>query len=480
MGLLIKNGEIVTAADRYLADVYCDGGKVVAIGQNLEKRGAKDETVDASGQFVLPGFIDPHVHMELPFMGTVSADDFESGTASGLAGGTTCIIDFVIPNRGQSLLEGLKIWRERSKKAVADYTFHMAITGWTGDTAAEMAAVVLEYGITSFKVFMAYKGAIMVDDGELYQVMKHAAKLGAVVNVHAENGDAVFALQKELVAGGKLGPEFHPVSRPSSVEGEATNRALMMARLHGATAYIVHMTCREAVEALERAKLAGQRCYGETCPQYLLLDDSVFAKPDFEGSAYVMSPPIRPPHLGHHEALWTGLTSGMLDAVGTDHCPFTMEQKRMGKDNFTLIPNGAAGVEDRLQLMYTYGVCDGKFDLQRMVALGSTNPARIYGLYPQKGTVAVGGDADLVLYDPSYTGIRSAKTHHSRSDRNIFEGFKVKGRPTTVIVNGRVQFADGKLKVERGAGRFLKREVTRIGAPSPGAGAVAAQVARAQ
>jgi dihydropyrimidinase len=463
MGLLIKNGEIVTAGERYIADIQCDEGRIVAIGENLEKRSAKDEVIDASGQLVLPGFIDPHVHMEFPFMGTVSADDFESGTASALAGGTTCIIDFCIPARGESLLEGLKTWRERSKKAVADYTYHMAITGWGDRTAEEMAAVVLEYGITSFKVFMAYKGAIMVDDGELYQVMKHAAKLGAIVNVHAENGDAVWHLQRELVAGGDLGPEFHPVSRPSSVEGEATNRALMMARLHGATAYIVHMTCRESVEALVRAKLDGQKCYGETCPQYLLLDDTVFTKPNFEGSAYVMSPPIRPLHLGHHDALWRGLSTGLLDAVGTDHCPFTMEQKKAGKDNFTLIPNGAAGVEDRLQLMYTYGVCEGRFDLHRMVALGSTQPARIFGLYPRKGTIAVGSDADLVVYDPSSTGTRSAKTHHSRSDRNIFEGFKVKGKPTHVVVNGRVQFKDGKLDVERGGGRFLKRDLAQTG-----------------
>ncbi|MGH7730543.1 MAG: dihydropyrimidinase, partial [Candidatus Eiseniibacteriota bacterium] len=392
------------------------------------------------------------------------------------AGGTTCIIDFVIPPRGQSLLEGLRDWRERSKKAVADYSFHMAITGWGDRTADEMTAVVLEHGITSFKVFMAYKGAIMVDDGELYQVMKQAAKLGAVVTVHAENGDAVFHLQQELVAAGKLGPEYHPVSRPSAVEGEATERALMMAHLHGTRAYIVHMTCKEAVQALERAKLRGQRCYGETCPQYLLLDDSVFAKPDFEGSAYVMSPPIRPLRVGHHDALWTGLTSGMLDSIGTDHCPFTMEQKRMGKDNFTLIPNGAAGIEDRLQLLYTYGVCEGHFDLQRMVALGSTNPARIFGLYPRKGTVAVGSDADLVLYDPTGESVRSAKTHHSKCDRSIFEGFNVKGRPTHVIANGRVQFRDGKLDVERGAGRFIKREVTKSGPPRPVSVTAAGQV----
>src|SRR5690349_17992654 len=442
MGLVIKNGEIVTATDRYVADVYCNEGRIVEIGQDLEKRSSKDEVIDASGLFVFPGFIDPHVHMELPFMGTVSANDFESGTASGLAGGTTCIIDFVIPARGQSLLEALKTWRERAKKAVADYTFHMAITGWGDRTAEEMRAVVQEHGITSFKVFMAYKGAIMVDDGELYQVMKQAAKLGAVVTVHCENGDAVWHLQKELVAKGDLGPEFHPVSRPSSVEGEATHRALMMARLHGTTAYIVHMTCRESVEALERAKLAGQHCYGETCPQYLLLDDSVFTRPNFEGSAFVMSPPIRPAHMGHHDALWRGLKTGMLDSIGTDHCPFTMEQKRMGKDNFTLIPNGAAGIEDRLQLLYTYGVCEGKFDLNRMVALGSTNPACIFGLYPRKGTIAVGSDGDLVIYDPAATGTRSARTHHSKCDRSIFEGFKVKGKPTQVVVNGRVQYED--------------------------------------
>ena len=459
MGLLIRNGEIVTAADRYVADLYCEDGRIAAIGPDLEKRGAKDEVLDASGRYVLPGFIDPHVHMELPFMGTVSADDFESGTASGIAGGTTCIIDFVIPARGQSLLDGLEQWRERAKKAVADYTFHMAVTGWGDRTAEEMRAVVQQHGITSFKVFMAYKGAIMVDDGELYEVMKQAGKLGAVVNVHAENGDAVYKLQQELVAAGKLGPEYHPVSRPSVVEGEATERALMMAQMHHATAYIVHMTCKEAVQALERAKLRGQRCHGETCPQYLLLDDTVFAKPNFEGSAYVMSPPIRPAHVGHHDALWNGLTSGMLETVGTDHCPFTMEQKRMGQDDFTRIPNGAAGIEDRLQLLYTHGVAEGRIDLHRFVALGSTNPARIFGLFPRKGTIAPGSDADLVLYDPTTESARSAKTHHSRADRNIFEGFKVKGRPTHVVVGGRVCYRDGRLEVERGAGRFLKREV---------------------
>jgi dihydropyrimidinase len=462
MGLLIKNGEVVTAADRTVADVYCEGGKVAALGMNLEKRGAKDEVLDASGQLVLPGFIDPHVHMELPFMGKVSCDDFFSGPASGVAGGTTCFIDFCIPARGQSLLDGLKEWRERSKKSPVDHTYHMAITGWSDRTAGEMKAVVQEHGISSFKVFMAYKGAIMVDDGELYQVMQQAANLGAIVTVHAENGDAVWHRQRELLAKGDTGPEFHPVSRPSAVEGEATGRALMMARLHGATAYIVHMTCRESVEALERAKLEGQHCYGETCPQYLLLDDTVFDKPDFEAAPFVMSPPIRPGHVGHHDALWRGITTGMLDSVGTDHCPFTMEQKRMGLGDFTKIPNGAPGIEDRLSLMYTYGVAEGRIDVQRMVALGSTNPAKIFGLYPRKGTVAVGADADLVLYDPKGERTCSAKTHHSKADRSIFEGFKLKGRPTHVVVDGRVQFREGKLDVEQGAGRFIARKPTHF------------------
>lgn len=465
MGLLIQGGEIVTAGDRYAADIYCDGGRIAAIGAGLEKRAAGDTVIDAAGRLLLPGFIDPHVHMELPFMGTVSCDDFFSGPASGVAGGTTCFIDFCIPAPGTSLLAALEDWKQKSAKAPVDHTYHMAITSWGDRTAAEMKDVVEKHGITSFKVFMAYKGAIMVDDHALYQVMKHAAKLGAVVTVHAENGDAVFNLQKELVAAKKMGPEFHPVSRPSSVEGEATERALMMARLHGAIPYIVHMTCREAVFSLERAKLDGQKCYGETCPQYLLLDDSVFTKPDFEGATYVMSPPIRPGKQGHQEALWTGLSTGMLDSVGTDHCPFMFEQKKMGKDDFTKIPNGAAGIEDRLTMMHTHGVLGGHFDLQRMVALGSTHPARIFGLYPRKGTIAVGSDADIVVFDPNAKGVRGAKHHHSKADRSIFEGFKVQGLPAQVIVNGKVQYENGRLAVEKGAGRFIERAVNHAQMP---------------
>jgi dihydropyrimidinase len=461
MGLLIRNGEVVNAGERFMADVRIDGAIVTALGTKLEPKSG-DETIDASGQFVLPGFVDPHVHMELGFMGTVSADDFEVGTASGAAGGTTCIIDFCIPAPGESMLVALEAWKKKSAKAVCDYSYHMAITSWGESSAAEMREVVQQHGISSFKVFMAYKGAIMVDDAALYSVMREAAKLGAVVTVHAENGDAVAHLQRELLAKGCTGPEFHPVSRPSLVEGEATERALMMARLHGATAYIVHMTCKESVHALERAKLAGQRCYGETCPQYLLLDDTVFDAPDFGGSAFVMSPPIRPGHVGHHDALWHGLTNRMLDSVGTDHCPFTHEQKQMGLTDFTRIPNGAAGIEDRLALLYTFGVRGGRFDLCRMVELGSAAPARIFGL-TGKGAIGVGMDADIALLDPNGTRTLGAKTHHSKADRSIFEGTTVHGRVARTIAGGRTVWDGQKLTTTRGAGRFIARKPSHFG-----------------
>jgi dihydropyrimidinase len=467
MGLLIRHGEIVTATERRVADLYVADGRIAAIGEGLERRSAADQVLDAAGRYVFPGFVDPHVHMALPVAGTVSADDFATGTASGVAGGTTTILDFVVPERGQPLLDALRDWRERARGAVADYGFHMGISGWHEGVAAEMRAVVAEHGIPSFKVLMAYKGTLMVDDGELFRVMKQAARLGAVVLVHAENGEAVAALQQELRARGDLGPEFHPLSRPSCLEGEATNRALVLAKLHGTEVYIVHMTCREAVEALERARAAGERCYGETCPQYLLLDDTVFAKPGFEAAAYVCSPPLRPTGQGHQGALWRGLATGTLDTVGTDHCPFTMEQKRLGRDDFTRIPGGIPGIEDRLALLYTYGVCEGRFDLNRLVAIGSTNAARIFGLYPRKGEIAVGSDADLVLYDPGGTSVRSARTHHSRGDRNPYEGMVVKGRPTHVLVRGRVAFAEGRLDVEPGAGRYLARAPRLAPGPLP-------------
>jgi dihydropyrimidinase len=396
-------------------------------------------------------------------MGTESSDDFETGTAAGVAGGTTTIIDFVIPGRGQLLLDGLAMWNEKARKAVSDYAFHMAVT-WFGDrTLAEMAACTREHGIPSFKTFMAYRGAIGVDDPELIQVMEAARGLGALVTVHAEHGDAVVALQKKLLREGKTHPRYHALSRPSPIEGEATGRAIMLARVIGEPIYIVHLTCKEALAAVAEARSRGQVVLAETCPQYLLLDDSVYEEPGFEGAAYVMSPPIRPK--GHQDALWAALASGLIQTVATDHCPFNQAgQKDMGKDDFSRIPNGAAGIEHRLALLWTYGVLEGRIDVHRFVDLFATQPAKIFGLYPRKGSIVPGGDADLVVFDPAGTSTLSAKTHHHRCDRSIFEGFEVKGRPSHVIVNGRVQCKDGKLEVERGAGRYLPRRL----APAPG------------
>lgn len=458
MGILIKNGTIVTAIDKYQGDVYCDGGKIVAIGIDLEA-GSTDQTIDASGQYVFPGGLDPHVHMELSFMGTVSADDFETGTAAGVAGGTTSIIDFVIPARNQDLMEALDAWHDKAGKSVADYAFHMAVTWWGEQTAEWMHRCVHEKGIPSFKTFMAYRGVIGVDDIELIEIMRCAKELGGLVTVHAEHGDMVVHLQDKLMSEGHSAPKYHALSRPPEFEGEATHRAIVMSEMVQQPLYVVHVTCREAVEAVKEARHRGLSVYGETCTQYLLLDDSVYDKPEFEGAAYVMSPPIRP--LGHQEVLWNALKAGTLQVVATDHCPFNQHgQKDMGKDDFRNIPNGAAGIEHRLALLYTYGVLEGRLDLHQFVDLTSTRAAKIFGLYPRKGAIAVGSDADLVVWDPAATGTISAATHHHKCDRNIFEGFETRGAPSYVIADGRVQFHEGDLRVEKGAGTYLKRSLS--------------------
>jgi dihydropyrimidinase len=464
MGILIKNGEIITAASRHVGDIYCADGKILAIGQGLEKQTARDTVIDASGQMVFPGGVDAHVHMELPSMGTVSADDFETGTAAGVAGGTTSIIDFVTPERNQSLLEALSMRAEVAKKAVSDYAFHMSVTWFSDRTREEMCTCVRGKGIPSFKVYMAYKSTIGLDDADLISVMQAARDFGALVTVHAENGDAVVALQKLLVGQGKVAPRYHPLSRPSPVETDATSRAIRLGRLTGQSIYIVHLTCREALDAVAEARRRGQEVMAETCPQYLLLDDSVYDRPDFEGAAYVLSPPIRP--RGNQDVLWAGIASGLIQTVATDHCPFNQEgQKSLGRDDFTKITNGAAGIENRLGLLYTYGVVENRIDIHRFVDVFATQPAKIFGLYPRKGAIAPGSDADLVIFDPHARSTISARTNHHRCDRSIFEGFVLKGQPSHVIVNGRVQYKDGKLDVERGAGRFLPRTITP---PSPG------------
>ena len=468
MGLVIKNGNIVTSNSEFTADIYCDAGVIKAIGKDLEVP-AGTQVVDGSGQYVFPGGIDAHTHMELPFMGTTSSDDFFTGTAAGVAGGTTTIIDFIIPNRNQSLLEARDFWMNNAKKSCADYAFHMAVTWFSEQVKKEMQHVHKNDGIQSFKIFMAYRGAIGVDDVELVQVLDVAHSLGALVTSHCEHGDAVVALQNRLFNAGKTDPKYHPQSRPSYLEGEATNRVIQLARVaadgrngHSASAkdsqpvYIVHLTCKESMDAVYRARQEGQKVMVETCPQYLLLDDAVYDKPDFEGAAYVMSPPIRPK--GHQEYLWNALANNAIQTVATDHCPFRQaDQKIAGKNDFRKIPNGAAGIEDRMSLMYTYGVATGRISLQQFVDVTSTQAAKIFNLYPRKGTIAVGADADLVLYDPKGSSKISAKTHHQKVDRNIFEGFELKGKVATTVVNGRVQWQDGDLRVERGAGRYLKR-----------------------
>ncbi len=457
--LLIRNGTIVTALDRWVGDVACQDGRIVALGTDLEvPPGA--ESIDASGQYVFPGGVDPHVHMELAVMGTRSSDDFESGTAAGIAGGTTTIIDFVHPERNENLLDALETRRAEAAKAVADYGLHMAVTWWGDDTAAQMARCVNEAGITSFKSYMAYLDTVGIDDADLVRVMQSVADLDALLLVHAEHGPMVEFLRDRLVAQGKTEPKYHPVSRPPATEAEATSRAATLAGLLDARLYIVHVTCAEAMRAVGEARLRGQRVYAETCPQYLLLDDSAYDRPDFEGAAFVLSPPIRSSE--NQEALWGALRNGVLQVVATDHCPFHMHpQKEAGRHDFRAIPNGAAGIEYRLPLLYTHGVGAGRLDLHQFVDLTSTRPAKIFGLYPRKGSLTVGADADLVLWDPEATGTLSATTHHQRCDRSLFEGTELVGLPSVVVVAGRVQYRDGDLKVERGAGRYLERTIGR-------------------
>lgn len=454
--LLIRGGEILTGTDRYQAEVYCEGSIIRAIGAKLAVP-AGTEVIDATGLLVMPGGLDPHVHMALPFMGTVSADDFESGTVAGICGGVTTIIDFCIPNANQSLLEALRQWDEKAIIAVADYSYHMAITWWSEQVAEEMAVVVRERGLTSFKHFMAYKGALMLNDDQLYHSFCRVKELNGIATVHAENGDLVWNLQRKLLAEGKTGPQSHALSRPPEVEGEATNRVIRIAEVVGVPVYIVHLSCKAALDAVIAARLRGQRhVYAESLINHLVLDDEVYRQPGFEAAAYVMSPPFRP--AGNPAALWDGIKAGMIQATGTDHCPFTMQQKAMGKDNFTLIPNGCPAIEDRMSLLWHHGVHGGRLSPQEFVNLFTTTACRIFGLYPRKGTIAVGSDADLVVFDPEKTRTISAKTQHHRVDRSIFEGMTVKGNPTHVIASGKLVYKEGDLRVERGAGRFLPRK----------------------
>ncbi len=461
MGLLIKNGTVVTAEGEFGADIYVDDDGIIRdIGTNLERvrltGPEKDRIVDASGQYVFPGGIDAHTHMELPFMGTVSADNFETGTIAGCCGGTTGIVDFVIPAKKQRLLDALAQWDEKARgKAVSDYAFHMAVTDWMNETADEMAECVRR-GITSFKTFTAYKGALMLDDEQLFRVMLRARELRSIVTVHAVNGDVLATLAERFAREGKLSPAYHPKCQPPEAEGEATHRAIQLARIAGIPLYVVHVTCDDALSHIHRANGEGVEVYAETCIQYLLLDESLYELPDFEGAKYVLSPPLRAKR--HQDALWKGIQRGHVHTLATDHCPFHFAtQKTMGKSDFRKIPNGLPGIEERIALLYTYGVLEGKITMSQLVDVCSTRPAKIFNMYPRKGAIAVGAEADLVVWDPTYEGTWSAKTHKSKVDYSCYEGWRRRGRPSHVFVRGRLVVRDGEFVGERGFGRFIER-----------------------
>lgn len=452
MTTVIKNGTVVTADLTYRADVAIEGGQIIAIGQGL----TGDTVLDATGCYVMPGGIDPHTHLEMPFMGTYSSDDFDSGTRAALAGGTTMVIDFALPNPGQGLMDALQQWDNKSARAHCDYSFHMAVTWWGQQVFDEMPKVV-ERGITSFKHFLAYKGALMVNDDELFASFKRCAEIGAIPMVHAENGDIVAEMSAKLLAEGNTGPEAHAYSRPSQVEGEATNRAIMIADMAGVPLYVVHTSCEEAHEAIRRARMQGKRVWGEPLIQHLTLDESEYFHPDWDHAARrVMSPPFRAKH--HQDSLWAGLAAGTLSCVATDHCAFTTEQKRFGVGNFTRIPNGTGGLEDRLPMLWTAGVNTGRITMNEFVAVTSTNIAKIMGMYPKKGAVLVGADADLVVWDPEARKTISAASQQSAIDYNVFEGKEVKGLPRYTLSRGMVAVADGKVQSREGHGQFVARD----------------------
>lgn len=451
MATVIKGGTIVTADLSYQADVLVDGGKIIEIGQGL----TADRVLDATGCYVMPGGIDPHTHLEMPFMGTYSADNFESGTRAALAGGTTMVVDFVLPGQGQGLMDAAAMWHNKSGRASCDYSYHMAITWW-GQKVWEDMELSVKAGMTSFKHFMAYKGALMVNDDEMYQSFKRVGDLGGLAMVHAENGDVVAELTAKLIAEGNTGPEAHAYSRPPQVEGEATNRAIMIADMAGVPLYVVHTSCEEAHEAIRRAKQAGKRVWGEPLIQHLTLDESEYFHPDWDHAARrVMSPPFRDKK--HQDSLWAGLQSGSLSVVATDHCAFTTEQKRFGLKSFAQIPNGTGGLEDRMPMLWSYGVNTGRLTPNEFVAVTSTNIAKILNCYPQKGAVLVGADADLVVWDPEKTKVISASNQQSAIDYNVFEGKAVKGLPRYTLSRGVVSVEDGEIKAREGHGLFVPR-----------------------
>jgi len=454
---IITNGRVVTATDTYTSDVGINGGKIAAIGQNLPRENAA-RVIDAAAKYVLPGGIDVHTHLDMPFGGTTSADDFETGTRAAAFGGTTTLIDFAIQYKGQTLRTAFDTWMQKaSSKAVCDYAFHCIITELADAQLAEMNALVHE-GVTSFKLFMAYPGVFMLDDASIFKALRTTAKNGGLVCMHAENGSAIDVIVQQALAEGKTAPKYHALTRPTTAEAEATARAIALAEMAGAPVYIVHLSCNEALEKVREARDRGLPVYAETCPQYLYLSLENFDVPDFEGAKYVFTPPLR--EKWHQEKLWNGLKRDHLQAVSTDHCPFCFkEQKELGRGDFTKIPNGGPGIEHRMSLIYSGGVAAGRFSVNRFVELVSTTPAKLFGLYPRKGTIAVGSDADLVIFDPQRKHTISAKTHHMRVDYSMFEGIQVTGMPDVVLSRGRAVMEGDKFLGRAGAGEFVKRSL---------------------
>ena len=454
MSTLIRNGHIFTAVDNYTADILVDDGKIKAIGTDLAAD--PERTVDASGKYVIPGGIDPHTHLDFPFGGTVSSDDFRTGTIAAAFGGTTSIVDFAVQRRGHALSEALDEWQQKAEgKAAIDYGFHLIILDLPDSRIPELDDMV-RAGVTSFKMFMAYPGAVMVDDGTIFKAMVRSADNGSMVCLHAEHGEVIDVLVREALAEGHTEPRFHALTRPPTTEAEATHRAVRMAQIAGAPVYFVHLSCYEALQEVQSARATRDYVYAETCPQYLTLDNSMYDQEGFEGAKYVLTPPLR--DQWHQEELWKGLRRNDLQVVSTDHCAFRFsDQKTLGRYDFSKIPNGGPGIENRLSLLYTNGVVPGMLTMNRMVQIFSTTPAQLFGLFPRKGTIAAGSDADIVIFDPDEESVISADSHHMNIDYNLYEGMRVKGVPEVVLSNGNVVVNHGQYTGTPGDGRFLKR-----------------------
>lgn len=456
MSILIRNGHVVTASEHYDADVYIEGEQIVAIGKNLNYTAAT--TLDAGGKLIFPGGIDPHVHLDMPFMGTYSSDDYETGTRAALHGGTTMVIDFILQTQGDTLYNALHTWRKKAEgKAIGDYSYHVAVTDFNDNVAKEVVQFIETEGITSFKTFMAYKGALMIDDGQMVQLMKVVEKNGGLVTVHATNGDMIDSLIAKNRAEGKLSPLYHYLSQPEVTEAEASGRFTDMLHYTDCPGYIVHMTCEGALNAVRLATQRNQKVFVETCIQYLMLDASLYEN-GFEGAKWVMSPPLR--EKKDQTALWAGINQGLVQVVGTDHCPFLWEQKQLGEADFSKIPNGHPAIEHRMELLYSEGVHKRKISLTKYVEVAATNAAKIFGMYPRKGTLSIGSDADIVIFDPQKEHTISAATHHMNCDYSAYEGQKVTGKTEIVILRGKVAIENGECQLAPGFGQFIPRGKT--------------------